>query len=95
MFSFIGGTDYDPIIDKLLTFNGDIFEVDIAVNITDDFLFEHDEILGVSMKLISEPFTGLELQDNATIVIIDNDGMFDDNIKNSRDMGSLVYRVAI
>lgn len=82
---FLGGTDYDPIIDKWLTFNGDVFEVDIAVNITNDFLFEYNEILGVSMKLISEPFTGLELQDNTTIVIIDDDGMFDDNY---RDMGS-------
>ena len=50
--------------------------MDIAVNIKNDFLFEHDEILGVSMKLVSESFVELELQDNTTIVIIDNDGMF-------------------
>lgn len=47
----------------------------ITVNITDDFLFEYDEVFLIRVELISEHFPGLSLQSNVTVTIIDNDGM--------------------
>lgn len=71
----IGGLDYASISDEQLTFSADLLEMDIMINIIDDFLFERDEAFIISIQLISEPFTGLRLQNNITITIVDNDGM--------------------
>ena len=70
----IGGSDFEPIADKQLIFNTDALEMNITIDIIDNVLYESDEEFSINMELISEPFTGLELQRSLRIIIIDDDG---------------------
>ena len=77
----VGGSDYSALRDQQFTFSAGLLELSIAVDIIDDFLYEHDEIFLVKMELISEPFPGLTIdKDNVSITIIDNDGRFIINV---------------
>lgn len=74
IFLFAGGLDYTSISNEWLTFSSNVLRNDITINITDDLLFEYNEVFTINMTLISEPFPGLRLLNNATVTIIDNDG---------------------
>lgn len=67
--------DYTVISDKLLTFNAEETKADILINITDDLLYEHDENFFLKLILRSDELPGLNLPDNVTITIIDDDSM--------------------
>ena len=72
-----GELDYSSIHQQQFTFSPDVLEAVITINITDDFLFEYDEVFMISMVLISEHFPGLILGiSDVNVTILDNDGMY-------------------
>ena len=71
---FSGGLDYTPI-NKQLNLSTEIHESNISIHIMDDHLYEGNETFLIVIDLISAHVSGLEVVNNVTVTIIDNDGM--------------------